>query len=136
MKRAFFILLAFCVIQPSLYPAQDRPGVRVFQIPCQLPSHAHRPSDFRIALVRVLDVTGCGFTYEDLEDHSVPAEGISTDLRLFELGSVGLDTKVMTVRLPRGEVKKNAFGVLLYCVHCRAGLLVETTVVGVEKHLH
>lgn len=132
VRIVFFLIVLGCTlaIGPTL-DAQDKPGVRVFPIPCTIAAHTHRATDYRIALVKVLEVTPCGFTYEDLEEHSVAAEGISTDLELFKLGSVEFGSKLMTVRLARAEVRKGVFGVLVYCAYCRAGLLMQTTT---EKH--
>lgn len=123
-------LIVACLLTLGSTRAQDKPGVVVFPIPCVTSSHAHRTSDYRIALVKVLEVTTCGFTYEDLEEHAVASEAISIDNGLFQLGSVEFGSKLMTVRLTPAEVKKGVFGVLVYCGHCRAGLLMQTTASG------
>jgi len=106
---------------------QDMPGVVVFP-PCAASSHAHQASDIRIALIRIREVTKCGFTYEDLEQNSVEIQPItSTDEKLFQLAGVRFGSKLVKVSLLCEAIRKGGFGILAYCETCRAGFLMRAT---------
>lgn len=121
--KLILLLVALCLF------SQDRPGVKMFPLPCAAATHAHQASDYHVALVKVLDVTPCGFTFEDLEQHTVNLEPILFDsgdpLPTRALGAVGFGNKHMNVLMLCVVPVKGAFGVLVYCTHCRSGFLLE-----------
>lgn len=126
------LLLTLCAVLLAPCPelAQDRPGVKILQVPCARAIHAHQAADYRISLVKVLEISSCGFTYEDLKERTINVEPILFDAgdtaSTRMLDAVGFGNKRMNVFMRCAVPMKGAFGILVYCAHCRAGFLLET----------
>lgn len=101
-------------------------------VPCAAVTHAHQASDYRVALVRVSEVRACSFTFEDLQENVVSAEPIiiadcAGSPSVAALSSAAFGQKIENVQMLCMAPVKGAFGILVYCAHCRAGFLLRTT---------
>jgi len=91
---------------------------------CSGTGHSHQYSDIRIAAVEVMNVEECGFSYADLEEHTV---GLDNHF-FFDLGFEIIQVEkraansglYQTAGATRGSIKRGLRAIAVYCQGCKA----------------
>lgn len=103
--------------------AADNGSKSAHESDCVATAHAHQYGDIRMALVEVSSVNQCGFSFVNLEEHTV---GLSNEFQFandFRVVKVEEKDKQVTAlfdsALPHKAVKRGMCGLALYCMACK-----------------
>ena len=96
---------------------------------CTLASHAHQFSDLRFAAIEVLKVNKCGFSFVDLEEHTVGPDNYFQFANDFVVVDVTRDQKPRASlemrERSKESVKENDRCLAMYCRACKVAFSLK-----------
>lgn len=96
---------------------------------CTNASHAHQFSDLRFAAIEVLKVSKCGFSFADLEEHTIGPDNYFQFSNDFVVVDVTRDKKSGTSlemrERSKDSVKENARCLAMYCRACKVAFSLK-----------
>lgn len=97
---------------------------------CTLAGHAHQFNDLRFAAIEVVKVSKCGFSFIDLEEHTVGPDNYFQFANDFVIVTVTRNQKSGSSfemqETSKKAVKENARCLAMYCHVCKVALSLKT----------
>jgi hypothetical protein len=127
MKLLNTILCVFFLVIPMEYqkkPSHAAPGSE-----CTLDAHAHQFNDLRFAAIEVVKIGKCGFSFVDLEDHTVGLDNYFQFADDFVVVNVkkdqGSSSSLEMLERSKQAVKENVRCLAMYCYVCKVAFSLK-----------
>jgi hypothetical protein len=96
---------------------------------CALGAHAHQFNDLRFAAIEVIKVSKCGFSFIDLEEHTVGPDNYFQFANDFVVVNVTRDKKSGASfemrEMSKESVRESARCLAMYCHACKVALSLK-----------
>ena len=96
---------------------------------CTLGAHAHQFNDLRFAAIEVVKVSKCGFSFVDLEEHTVGPDNYFQFANEFVVVNVTSNQKSSSSfemrEMSKKSVKENSRCLAMYCYVCKVAFSLK-----------